>query len=277
MNQAFTSLLDERINKLKSSFISSRQTFAEPETGKLFHRGEFGTFRENLLKEFPNIEIVAIVNSISLAQEAIKNLQPQLVFLDIEMPGGTGFELLENFNPINFDIIFTTAYDQYAIKAIKYSALDYLLKPIDPTELKEAINRFSSKKHDQNLINNQFKTLLNNIGGETSHQKIAIPDGEGISFVKIADITHFQSDGSYTYMHLVGNKKPTLISKPIGDYQEMLENESFIRVHRSHLINIQYVDKYVKGDGGYTIMSDGTKIEVSRRKKADFIEALSGL
>ncbi|MBL4668909.1 MAG: response regulator transcription factor [Flavobacteriales bacterium] len=232
---------------------------------------------ENLLKEFPNIEIVAIVNSIALAQETIKNLQPHLVFLDIEMPGGTGFELLEVFNPINFDIIFTTAYDQYAIKAIKYSALDYLLKPIDPTELEETINRFSSKKHDQDLINNQFKTLLNNIGGETSHQKIAIPDGEGISFVKIADITHFQSDGSYTYMHLIGNKKPTLISKPIGDYQEMLENESFIRIHRSYLVNIQHVEKYIKGDGGYTIMSDGTKIEVSRRKKVDFIQALSTL
>jgi len=232
---------------------------------------------EYLLKEFPNIEIIAIVDSIALAQEAIKNLQPQLVFLDIEMPGGTGFELLEKINPINFDIIFTTAYDQYAIKAIKYSALDYLLKPVDASELKEAINRFSSKKHDQDLINNQFKTLLNNIGGETSHQKIAIPDGEGISFIKITDITHFKSDGSYTYLYSLNNNKPILISKPIGDYQEMLENEPFIRIHRSHLINIQHVEKYIKGDGGYAIMSDGTKIEVSRRKKADFIEALSAL
>lgn len=232
---------------------------------------------EAMLNDFSNIEIVGIVNSISAAQEAILNLKPQLVFLDIEMPGGTGFELLEKISPIDFDIIFTTAYDQYAVKAIKYSALDYLLKPVDPIELKEAVQRFSSKKHDQELINNKFKTLLNNIGADTSHQKIAIPYGEGISFVKIADIIHFQSDGSYTYMYAVGDKKPTLISKPIGDYQEMLENESFIRVHRSHLVNIQHVDKYIKGDGGYTIMSDGSKIEVSRRKKADFIDALSKL
>ncbi len=232
---------------------------------------------EALLNEFHNIEIVGIVNSISSAQVAILNLKPQLVFLDIEMPGGTGFELLEKISPIDFDIIFTTAYDQYAVKALKDSALDYLLKPVDPTELKEAVQRFSSKKHDQELINNKFRTLLNNIGAETSHQKIAIPYGEGISFVKIADIIHFQSDGSYTYMYAVGDKKPTLISKPIGDYQEMLENESFIRVHRSHLINIQHVDKYIKGDGGHAIMSDGSKIEVSRRKKADFIDALSKL
>lgn len=232
---------------------------------------------ENLLKEFSQIQLVASLDSISLAEESIKNLQPQLVFLDIEMPGGSGFELLEKISPINFDVIFTTAYDQYAIKAIKYSALDYLLKPIDPTELSEAISRFSSKKHDQNLINNKFKTLLNNIGEETTHQKIAIPDGEGLNFIKISDIIRFQSDGSYTYMHTNEKEKPTLISKPIGDYQEMLTNEPFIRVHRSHLINLQHVSKYVKGEGGYAVMSDGSKVDVSRRKKAEFIEALSSL
>ena len=232
---------------------------------------------ENFLTEFPEITILAKVASIEQAQEAITELKPHLVFLDIEMPGGNGFELLEKFNPINFDIIFTTAYDQYAIKAIKYSALDYLLKPIDPQELKDSIHRFTSKKHDQNLINDKFKTLLNNISGETSHQKIAIADGEGLNFIKIADIVRFQSDGSYTYMHTVKNNKPTLISKPIGDYQDMLANESFLRIHRSHLINLQYVTKYVKGEGGYAIMSDGSKVEVSRRKKAEFIEALSSL
>ncbi|PCJ24498.1 MAG: DNA-binding response regulator [Flavobacteriales bacterium] len=232
---------------------------------------------ENLLKEFSQINVVAIVDSIALAEEAIKNLQPQLVFLDIEMPGGSGFELLEKISPINFDIIFTTAYDQYAIKAIKYSALDYLLKPVDPVELIEAINRFSSKKHDQDLINDKFKALLGNISGETTHQKIGIPDGEGLNFVKISDIIRFQSDGSYTYMHTVNSQKPTLISKPIGDYQEILTNESFIRIHRSHLINLQHVDKYIKGEGGYTIMSDGSRVEVSRRKKAEFIEVLSSL
>jgi len=232
---------------------------------------------EMLLKEFSQINLVAIVDSIGLAQDAISNLNPQLVFLDIEMPGGTGFELLEKISPINFDIIFTTAYDQYAIKAIKYSALDYLLKPIDPNELTKTITRFQSKKHDQNLINNKFKTLLNNISSESSHQKIAIPDGEGLNFVKITDIIRFQSEGSYTYMHTTDKLKPTLISKPIGDYQEMLINESFIRIHRSHLVNLQHVAKYIKGEGGYVIMSDDSQAEVSRRKKVEFIGALSSL
>ena len=232
---------------------------------------------ESLLKDSPEINIVAVLDSIELAEEAIKNLQPQLVFLDIEMPSGTGFELLERISPINFDIIFTTAYNQYAIKAIKYSALDYLLKPIDPIELLEAIARFTSKKHDQNLINDKFKTLLNNISSEGNHQKIAIPDGEGLNFIKMSDIIRFQSDGSYTYMHTINNPKPTLISKPIGDYQEMLVNEPFARIHRSHLINLEHVSKYVKGEGGFAVMSDNSKVEVSRRKKAEFIEALSSL
>lgn len=232
---------------------------------------------ETMLKEFPQIKVEAIVDSISLAEQAISTFQPQLIFLDIEMAGGTGFELLEKLSPVNFDVIFTTAYDQYAIKAIKYSALDYLLKPIDPTELFDAIERFANKKQNQELINNKFKTLLNNISTESTHQKIAVPDGEGLNFIKISDIVRFQSDGSYTYMHTSGNQKPTLISKPIGDYQEMLNNENFIRVHRSHLINLQHVSKYVKGEGGYAIMSDGSQVDVSRRKKGEFIEALSSL
>jgi two-component system, LytTR family, response regulator len=232
---------------------------------------------ESLLGDLPQIQLLTKVDSIALAQKVIEELEPQLVFLDIEMPGGTGFDLLEKMGPINFDVIFTTAYDQYAIKAIKYSALDYLLKPIDPEELAVAIERFTSKKHDQELINNKFKTLLNNIGGENSNQKIAIPDGEGLNFIKIKDIVRFQSEGSYTDMFTMGKTKPTLISKPIGDYEEMLANESFFRLHRSHLINLEHVQKYVKADGGYVIMSDGSKVEISRRKRNEFIQQLDSL
>lgn len=230
---------------------------------------------QSLLSNFPEINVIAQASSTNEAQELIQNLQPQLIFLDIEMPGGNGFELLENFSPINFDIIFTTAYDQYAIKAIKYSALDYLLKPIDPDELAISIKRFATKKHDQNLINNQFKTLLTNISEESAHHKIAVPDGEGINFIKVNNIIRFQSEGSYTYMHTTEHSKPILISKPMGDYQEMLSSDSFIRIHRSHLINLNHVNKYVKGDGSYAVMSDGAKVEVARRKRTDFSAALS--
>jgi len=128
-----------------------------------------------------------------------------------------------------------------------------------------------------NLIKNKFKTLLNNIGAENTNQKIAIPDGEGLNFIKIKNIIRFQSEGSYTKMYVVGNQKPTLISKPIGDYEEMLSNESFFRLHRSHLINLEHVKKYVKGDGGYVVMSDDSNAEISRRKKNEFIQQLAAL
>lgn len=230
---------------------------------------------QSLLSKFPEINIVAQASSIVGAQEYIEALNPHLVFLDIEMPGGNGFDLLENINSITFDIIFTTAFDQYAIKAIKYSALDYLLKPIDPDELTASIQRFATKKHDQSIINNQFKTLLSNINEESIHHKIAVPDGEGINFIKVNNIIRFQSEGSYTYMHTSDQPKPILISKPMGDYQEMLSSANFVRVHRSHLINLNHVNKYIKGDGSYAVMSDGAKVEVSRRKRTEFSAALA--
>lgn len=230
-----------------------------------------------LLQHFTEIQIIGEADSISKASVLIEELQPQLLFLDIDMPGGNVFELLEKFNPATFDVIFTTAYHKYAIKAIKFSALDYLLKPIDIEELKGAIARFTTKKYDQISLNTQFKTLLANLNEEKSHQKIAIPDGEGTYFVKIKNIIRFQSEGSYTYLYTTERDKPIFISKPIGEYQEMLNNESFIRVHRSHLINIEHVTKYVRIGGGYAIMSDNTKVDISRRKKGEFSEALAKL
>ena len=174
-------------------------------------------------------------------------------------------------------MIFTTAYDHYAIKAIKYSALDYLLKPIDADELEAAINRFKSKIRNQELTNNKLKTLLNNLssGDSGQEQKIVIHDGEGLNFIKIKDIIRFHSEGSYTDVHVVGQDKHFVTSKQIGEYEEMLVNEKFYRIHRSYYINLLHVKKYVRGDGGYVVMSDGSKLEVSRRKKAEFIQLLS--
>ena len=224
------------------------------------------------MKPFEELVVVDNVDSVHQAIESIRDHDPHLVFLDIEMPPYNGFDLLEKVDA-KFDVIFTTAFDQYAIKAIKYSALDYLLKPIDPEELKKAILRFVSKVHDEELLTNKFKTLLNNINEPSSNQTIAIPDGEGLNFVQIKDIVRFQSEGSYTKMYLLEGK-PMLISKPIGDYEEMLSNDRFFRIHRSHLINLDHISKYVKGEGGYVVMKDKSNVEVSRRKKADFIQLL---
>lgn len=230
-----------------------------------------------ILKEFFDIEIKAHASNAKEAITAIEEHQPDLLFLDIEMPGENGFDLLEKLENINFDVIFTTAYDHYAIKAIKYSALDYLLKPIDANELEAAINRFKSKIRNQELTNNKLKTLLNNLssGDSGQEQKIVIHDGEGLNFIKIKDIIRFHSEGSYTDVHVVGQDKHFVTSKQIGEYEEMLLNEQFYRIHRSYYINLLHVKKYVRGDGGYVIMSDGSKLEVSRRKKAEFIQLLS--
>ncbi|PIQ16207.1 MAG: DNA-binding response regulator [Flavobacteriales bacterium CG18_big_fil_WC_8_21_14_2_50_32_9] len=230
---------------------------------------------EALLKSFPNISIIAKAGNIKEAQKALEIDKPDVLFLDIEMPGGNGFDLLEKLGNIDFDVIFTTAYDHYAIKAIKYSALDYLLKPIDPTDLEAAIKRFTNKLKDQPLTNTKLKTLFNNVSTESANQKIIIHDGEGLNFIRIKDIIRFHSEGSYTDIYIVGNQKPIFISRPINEYEDLLSNEAFYRIHRSHFINLQHVKKYVKGDGGYVIMSDNSKVEVARRKRNEFIQILS--
>lgn len=231
---------------------------------------------EALLKPYADkISIEAKVGSVKEAIKAIDEHLPDLLFLDIEMPGGSGFDLLEQLDSLNTDVIFTTAYDHYAIKAIKYSALDYLLKPIDPEELNNAIERFTTKIKDQEQVNIKLKNLLNNVGGENANQKIVVSDNEGLNFIKIKDIIRFHSEGNYTDIHLVGAAKPIMISKQIGEYEELLANEPFFRIHRSHFINLTHVKKFVKGDGGYVVLSDNSKLEVSRRKRNEFIQLLS--
>ncbi|MES2590300.1 MAG: LytTR family DNA-binding domain-containing protein [Bacteroidota bacterium] len=234
--------------------------------------------RESLLKMIEknckNIEIVAKADSMLGAYDAILKYSPDLVFLDIEMPNGNAFDLLEKFDKINFDIIFTTAYDHYAIKGIKYSALDYLLKPIDPEELIQAVHRFEEKSGQKNTLDKQFKTLLSNIKPENKLKKVGIPDGDGLIFINLSDIIRCDSDGNYTFFILVTGKK-IIASRTLGEYEQMFADDNFFRVHRSHLINLQHVKKYIKGEGGYAVMSDNSQVEVSRRNKMDFLEKLS--
>lgn len=234
--------------------------------------------RESLLKmvekNCKNIEIVAKADSMLSAYEAIIKYSPDLVFLDIEMPNGNAFDLLEKFDKINFDIIFTTAYDHYAIKGIKYSALDYLLKPIDQEELIQAVHRFEEKSGQKNSLDKQFKTLLSNIRPENKLKKVGIPDGDGLIFINLSDIIRCDSDGNYTFFILITGKK-IIASRTLGEYEQMFVDDNFFRVHRSHLINLQHVKKYIKGEGGYAVMSDNSQVEVSRRNKMDFLEKLS--
>lgn len=229
-----------------------------------------------LEKNCKQIEVVAKVDSMLAAFEAITNKEPDLVFLDIEMPNGNAFDLLEKFKNINFNIIFTTAYDHYAIKAIKFSAVDYILKPIDPEELVTAVKRFEDQIGKQTTLDKQFKTLLSNVRPENKLKKVGIPDGDGLIFINLSDIIRCDSDGNYTFFILTSGKK-IIASRTLGEYEQMFADDNFFRIHRSHLINLEHVKKYIKGEGGYVVMTDNSQVEVSRRNKTDFLEKLSRL
>lgn len=217
-----------------------------------------------------DIEVSGLAHSGTEGLEKIEELKPDLVFLDIQMPDMTGFGMLEKLENINFDIIFTTAYDQYAIKAFRYSAVDYLLKPIDMDELKEALNKFRSRKDGTQPPQHQ---QLNTLFQQVTLKKITLPTQEGLLFVNIDDIIRLQSTSNYTTFYL-GNKKSIVVSKTLGEFESILEPHHFYRTHNSHIINLGHIEKYIKGEGGTVIMTDKTEIEVSRRKKDDFLKKL---
>jgi two-component system, LytTR family, response regulator len=221
-----------------------------------------------------DIEVVERSANVKDAIEAIQTHKPDLVFLDITLPDGTGFDLLAKLSPITFDIIFTTATDKHAIKAIKYAALDYLLKPIDITELKEAVNKFVQKKSNLNTVEN-LKQLLDNLSeSSNSYQKITLPTGTAYEMVYTKDIIRCEAEGSYT-MFFMSNGKRFLVTHGLKHYEELLSEKEFIRIHRHHLVNVKYVARYEKE--GFAIMRDETKIEVARRKKDEFLEALKNV
>ncbi|MBN8850582.1 MAG: DNA-binding response regulator [Sphingobacteriales bacterium 50-39] len=220
----------------------------------------------------PEVEVAAICNSGASALQEIPSHNPQLVFLDIEMPHMNGFEMIERLPEIGFELIFTTSYDQYAIKAIKFSALDYLLKPVDREELKIAVKKVTERH--QPPLPQQLEILLQKFHQPaTTNQRIAIPTLEGLLMVPIDSITHCQSDSNYTIFHLKNQQKITAC-RNLKEVEEVLEGRSFVRVHHSYLVNINEIQKYVKGEGGYLIMSDGNHIDVSRSRKELLLQKL---
>lgn len=220
---------------------------------------------------------ILIEDSCSSPQEAIKSIEkhrPDLIFLDIEMPGMNGFEMLKKIEPIDFDVVFTTAYDRYAINAIRISALDYLLKPIDTEELRNVIHKCLDKKRQKNS-SEQFQVLFSQTFNKNFHlQSIALPAIDGLLFIKINDIVRCEANGSYTKIFLQ-NKETILVSKNLKEYEEMLSGKEFFRIHESHLINLSYLKKYIKGDGGQVILNDGSVLDVARRRKEEFLKIIS--
>jgi two-component system, LytTR family, response regulator len=219
-----------------------------------------------------DLEVIAVANSGMEALEKISTLHPQLVFLDIEMPNMNGFQLLEQLPKIDFELIFTTSYDQYAIRAFKFSAIDYLLKPVDREELEKAVEKVSKKLN--NNINQQLDILLQKINNPSAPvQKIALPTMQGLELVSINSIISCSANNNYTEFFLL-DKKKLLISRTLKEIEELLEDYSFLRVHHSHLVNINEIEKYIKGEGGYLVMSDETTVDVSRSRKELLMQKL---
>ncbi len=226
-----------------------------------------------LNKESLPVEVEATANSGVEGLAAILKHKPQLVFLDVVMPGMSGFEMIELLPKLDFHLIIITSADKYAIQAIRTSALDFLLKPVKPQELKEAVNRSIEKREvpDKSQLN-----LLRDSLNEKNRplRKIALSISEGVELVNIDDIYYFESDGNYTTV-VMKNEKSILVSKPIGKFEEMTDAMVFFRVHNSYLVNLQRITKYIRGDGGYIVLENGKTISVSRNKREAFLEMLS--
>jgi len=225
-----------------------------------------------LLEDNSDVSIVSVCHNGIEALSAIKTHSPDIVFLDVEMPKMNGFEMLEKLNQVNFEIIFTTSYDQYALKAIRFSAIDYLLKPIDSEELQKAVQKVNNRT--QKPISQQLEILLQRVHQpSTPINKIAMPTMEGLQMIPVESIISCESDSNYTVLQLKNNKK-LIVSRTLKEIEELLEEHSFVRVHRCYLANLNEVEKYVKGEGGYLVMSDGSSIDVSRNKKEMLMKKL---
>lgn len=221
----------------------------------------------------PNVNVVAAVTNSILGLKKIRELHPSIVFLDIEMPQMNGFQMLTELGEINFHLIFTTAYDQFAVKAFKYNALDYLLKPIDPTELKLAIKKADDKPAFLPEQLQHLSELLEHRESENNPVRIALPHAKGYKFISVADILYCESESNYTLLHLVSEPNFT-VCKTLGEIEEILPSSIFLRVHRSYLVNTKKIKEIIKSDGGFLVMENNAEIPVSRNKKDEVKEIL---
>lgn len=235
--------------------------------------------RENLkalLNEVPgSINLLGEAATKSEAVALIKGLKPDLVLMDIELTEGTGFDVLGELPKGGFEVVFTTAFEHYALKAIKFSSIDYLLKPINQEELNEAIGKARQKK-DEVMQKRQLELLLASLDQKQEQRNICLSTSEGIEFIKTAEILYCEASGSYTHFHLKDNHK-LLVSKNLKEYSLLLDDQDFMRVHNSFLINLKEVKRYVKSDGGYILMNNEANIPISGKKREEFLSRMASL
>jgi two-component system, LytTR family, response regulator len=236
-------------------------------------KGNVVTLQGLIQRFIPEVSIVGTASNKQEGMTLVIQANPQIVFLDIEMPYGSGFDFLEALGAINFETIFITAYDSYAIKAFRFSAVDYLVKPVNIDDLKLAIEK-AIKNLEYKQAGTKIDMLLANLKNTGSQQRIGIQWSDGLKFVKLDEITRLEASGSYTIVHLESNKKITA-TRMLGDFEGLLPEANFVRVHHSDIININYIKQYHKGRGGYVEMEDGSQIEVAIRRKVEFLKKIS--
>jgi two-component system LytT family response regulator len=230
------------------------------------------TLKKLLELNCPEVEIMATCTNAVMAKQKMEEISPDLIFLDIRMPGKSGFDLLAELSEKNFEVIFVTAHNEYLLQALQFSAVDYLMKPVDEDRLMEAVQRVK-KRLKQGRDGGQAETLLYNINkaGSPLEMRLCLPTLKGFTVVKLEEIIFCEAQRSYTIFRLVNNRT-IMISKPLFDYERLLAGTIFLRTHKSFLINLLHIKEYVRGEGGTVVMSNGMEIEVSRRKKELFLE-----
>ena len=231
------------------------------------------TLHKLLERYCTGVEVIGFAHNVESGILAINNLKPNLVFLDISMPDGDGFEVLEKVSNRDFEVVFTTAFNDFAIKAFQFSALHYLLKPINYIELQAAVERYKENNQDVDL-NEKIKILCDSLNNH--HQKIILPTANGLRIIELNQILRCEADGSYTKFYL-SDETVLMVSKVLSNFEEILPLDVFCRVHSKHLVNLNYTSQYIKGRGGRIILTNGKEIEVSESKKKVFLSRLKQL
>lgn len=226
--------------------------------------------KQLLTKVIPEVDIVAEASTLEEARKAFALHQPNLMFVDVHLPDGTCFELLQSLKEHPFQVIFITSYDMFYVNALKFSAVDYIVKPITEQELQQAMRKLETQGQ---LKAQCMRVLLDN---KDKIEKIIVPDKEGFVFINVADIIRCEAEGNYTWFFMK-DKTKFLITVTLGEFENVLESTGFFRIHKSHIINLEFLKKYKRGEGGSVILTDGSEIEVSRRRKDAFILRLQQL